>query len=214
MKNTIIVIGDGQMAKSICYFPGVLGYVSPKDLDTIYNVDGVRLGKVNPKKQQAVIGIADPKFKKESTEDWLTLGRKLTTLIHPQSTILGKPEIGPGTVVFPYAFIDHECVIGSSTYIGSHSAIHKAFVGDYVHITFGCQIIMSVVEEGVILGSNTTVLDGRTIGQYSIIGAGAVVHKDVKPRHKLIQKTNGIVNPLEEFNWTETHFKKKSLINN
>jgi acetyltransferase-like isoleucine patch superfamily enzyme len=41
-----------------------------------------------------------------------------------------------------------------------------------------------VVEDGVWLGTGTTVLDGVTIGENSIIGAGAVVTRDI-PEHSI-----------------------------
>ncbi len=209
MNVNIVIIGDGQLAKMLCSFPGVLGYVKPKELEMIYSIDDEKIGRLDPKIHRGVIGIADPKFKKESTEEWLNKGFKLGLLIHPQATILGDPDIGLGSVVFPQAFVDDECRIGKSTYIGGHTVIHKSKIGDYAHLTFGCQIIFAQVGEGAIIGSNVTVLDGRKVGKYSIVGAGSVVYQDVLPRHKLIQKRENIMNPIEEFNWTEKRFKRK-----
>ena len=39
----------------------------------------------------------------------------------------------------------------------------------------------TLVKQGATLGANSTVICGVTIGEYSFIGAGAVVNKDVKP---------------------------------
>lgn len=39
----------------------------------------------------------------------------------------------------------------------------------------------TILEDGVTLGANCTIVCGHTIGRYSLIGAGAVVTKDVEP---------------------------------
>lgn len=39
----------------------------------------------------------------------------------------------------------------------------------------------TLVKKGATLGANCTIVCGITIGEYAFIGAGAVVHKDVKP---------------------------------
>jgi UDP-2-acetamido-3-amino-2,3-dideoxy-glucuronate N-acetyltransferase len=39
----------------------------------------------------------------------------------------------------------------------------------------------TVVKRGATLGANSTIVCGVTIGEYSLVGAGAVINKDVKP---------------------------------
>ena len=41
--------------------------------------------------------------------------------------------------------------------------------------------VPTVVKRGASIGANATIICGHTIGQYALIGAGAVVTKDVKP---------------------------------
>jgi len=43
------------------------------------------------------------------------------------------------------------------------------------------QYMKTLVKEGASIGANATIICGITIGQYAFIGAGAVVHKPVKP---------------------------------
>jgi UDP-2-acetamido-3-amino-2,3-dideoxy-glucuronate N-acetyltransferase len=39
----------------------------------------------------------------------------------------------------------------------------------------------TLVKKGTTLGANCTIVCGVTIGEYSFVGAGAVINKDVKP---------------------------------
>ena len=39
----------------------------------------------------------------------------------------------------------------------------------------------TIIEDGVTIGANATILCGNTIGKYALIGAGAVIVKDVEP---------------------------------
>jgi acetyltransferase-like isoleucine patch superfamily enzyme len=44
------------------------------------------------------------------------------------------------------------------------------------------QLLPTVVKKGASIGANATILPGLTIGEGSMVGAGAVVTKDVPPR--------------------------------
>jgi acetyltransferase-like isoleucine patch superfamily enzyme len=50
----------------------------------------------------------------------------------------------------------------------------------------------TLVQEGATLGANATVLGGLTVGAFSMVGAGAVVTRDV-PRHALVVGNPGRV---------------------
>ena len=75
--------------------------------------------------------------------------------------------------------------IGSNVSIGSGTHV---MAGGHAHDDPDTPIILQervhkgiVIEDGVWLGSGCKILDGVTIGHDSIIGAGAVVNKDIPP---------------------------------
>ena len=43
------------------------------------------------------------------------------------------------------------------------------------------KVVPTIVKRGASIGSSATILAGVTIGEYAIVGAGAVVTKDVPP---------------------------------
>ncbi|HOJ85133.1 MAG TPA: DapH/DapD/GlmU-related protein, partial [Bacillota bacterium] len=40
---------------------------------------------------------------------------------------------------------------------------------------------MALIKEGCLIGTNSALIEGISIGEWSIIGAGAVVTKDIPP---------------------------------
>jgi UDP-2-acetamido-3-amino-2,3-dideoxy-glucuronate N-acetyltransferase len=57
------------------------------------------------------------------------------------------------------------------------------------------QVRPTLVKKGVTLGANCTIVCGHTIGCYALVGAGAVVTKDVPP-HALM-----VGNPAKQKGW-------------
>ena len=57
------------------------------------------------------------------------------------------------------------------------------------------QYIKTLVKKGASIGANSTIICGNTIGEFSFIGAGAVVTKDV-PAYALV-----VGNPAKQVGW-------------
>ncbi len=53
----------------------------------------------------------------------------------------------------------------------------------------------TLVKKGASIGANATIICGNTIGEYALIGAGAVVTKDIKP-YALV-----VGNPAKQIGW-------------
>ncbi len=111
--------------------------------------------------------------------------------------------IGDGSKVGAFTEIQKEVVIGKNCKISSHSFIctgveleDNVFIGHGVMFTNDLypratredgqlqteadwQLIKTKIKKGASIGSNATILCGITIGENAIVGAGAVVTKDV-----------------------------------
>jgi len=112
-------------------------------------------------------------------------------------------EIGDYTKIGPFVEIQKGVKIGSRCKISSHTFIcegviieDEVFIGH--NVTFindlypratnekgelqtesDWKVIPTLVKRGASIGSSATILAGVTIGEYAIVGAGAVVTKDV-----------------------------------
>lgn len=85
--------------------------------------------------------------------------------------------IGSNCKIQAFAFIPKGVTIGNNVFIGPH----VCFTNDKHPPSQGMEWSETVVEDGVIIGANATILPGITLGKECIIGAGAVVTKSVPP---------------------------------
>ena len=67
------------------------------------------------------------------------------------------------------------------------------------------QYLTTVVKKGSSIGANATVVCGHTIGEYALIGAGAVITKDVKPFALVVG------NPARQTGWVSEYGHKLSF---
>ncbi len=107
------------------------------------------------------------------------------------------------------AKIGRNCILGKSVYIGKNVVVGNnvkienrvsifqgvkidddVFIGPHVVFTNDIRprsfnkswkVIPTYVKKGASIGANSTILCGITIGEYSMIGAGSVITRDVPP---------------------------------
>ena len=79
-----------------------------------------------------------------------------------------------GLMVMVDVFFPERIHVGDNSIIGYNSTIlaHEYLIGEY-------RLGDVRIGSGVMIGANTTILPGVTIGDHAIVGAGSVVHKDV-----------------------------------
>ncbi|MEI8408189.1 MULTISPECIES: acyltransferase [unclassified Kribbella] len=129
------------------------------------------------------LSLADDVYVAESAAvycDELRMGERSYIAAHAYVT--GHITLGSDTTINPFSAVRGRVAIGDGVRIGAHTSLlafnHGTAPGEPIfrqrHTSLGITI-----GDDVWIGSNVTVLDGVTIGPHSIIGAGAVVTKDV-----------------------------------
>lgn len=121
-----------------------------------------------------------------------------------------KFYLGDYSVVESFACINNavgDVIIGDHTRIGLHNTIiGPVTIGSHVNLAQGITITALnhnfsdaekrideqgvnttpvVIEDDIWIGANAVILSGVTIGQHSVVAAGAIVTKDVPP-HSLV----------------------------
>ena len=124
---------------------------------------------------------------------------------HPDLVNLYGCRVGDGTRIGAFVEIQKNAVVGQRCKISSHTFIcegvtieDEVFVGHGVifindpvpRATAGSRlqtdedwtVVPTFVRKGASIGSGAVILCGVTIGEEAVIGAGAVVTRDVPPR--------------------------------
>lgn len=101
--------------------------------------------------------------------------------IHPSVIMSDTSQIEEGTVITAGNIITTNVHIGPHVIVNLACTIgHYTKIGAYCTINPGVNISGDVaLEEGVLLGTNATVLEKVTVGSNSVIGAGAMVNRDI-----------------------------------
>ncbi len=108
---------------------------------------------------------------------------RYATIIHPAAIVSDQSDLGQGVVVMPLALISPGVKVGDHSQIYAQAFIgHDSNVGEMVFLAANSHTGGRVeVEDGAHIGIMSTSLERVKIGSYSIVGAGAVVLKDVDP---------------------------------
>jgi sugar O-acyltransferase (sialic acid O-acetyltransferase NeuD family) len=103
--------------------------------------------------------------------------------VHPRAYLEPSTEIGPGVVVCAQAATSFGVRLGGFVHVYTNAFVgHDTAVADFAtltaHSVLGARIR---AEEGCHVGLNCSVREDVTLGEYSIVGMGAVVLQDVGP---------------------------------
>lgn len=143
-------------------------------------------------------------------DDGCQIGRG--TKIWHFSHILKGTIIGENCIIGQNVMIGPDVIVGNNCKIQNNVSLYKGLVlDDGVFCGPSCvftnvhtpraeierkkEFRPTHIERGVTIGANATIVAGNRLGAYSLIGAGAVVTKDVEP-HALI-----VGNPGKQIGW-------------
>lgn len=128
------------------------------------------------------VAIGNSKVRADFIERLLARGASVPVLIHPSAIIGTCVEIGVGTAVMAGAVVNPCSRLGKGVILNTCSSVdHDCEVGDFCHIAVGVHIAGTVaLGKNVCLGAGVTVKNNVTICSDCIVGAGAVVVKDIK----------------------------------
>ncbi|WP_105265349.1 acyltransferase [Pseudoalteromonas sp. T1lg76] len=136
--------------------------------------------------------------------------------------VCGGAKIGSGCSLGQNVFVGNKVTIGNNVKVQNNVSVY-----DNVHLEddvfCGPSMVFTnvynprsfierkteyrdtLVKKGATLGANCTIVCGVTLGEYSLIGAGAVINKDVKPFALMV----GV--PAKQIGWISKYGEQLDL---
>ena len=197
MKD-IVIIGAGNFGKEVAQLVkeinedkkawNLLGYIDEtiEKQKTVIN-NNVVLGdfswfeKISLHKLWTVCAIGNPIDKYNLINKASAYNINFTNLIHPCVKTNEFIKFGVGCVICNNSFISVNTKIGNHVSINPGCGIgHDTVIEDYSSLYWNVTLSGNVcIREGCEIGSNAVIIPKRTVGKWSIIGAGSVVIKDI-----------------------------------
>lgn len=191
MKEKLLIIGASGHGKVIADIALKMNKWQSvaflDDDDTIKKSIGLEvIGKTSDafkykNKAEFFVAIGNNTTRERIQEHLEENGLELATLIHPNAVIGIDVVIGTGTVVMPGAVINCCSIIGKGCIINSSSSVdHDNVIEGYVHVSPGANLAGTVtVGKGSWIGIGSSISNNVRICKGCIVGAGAVVVKDI-----------------------------------
>lgn len=187
-----IIIGAGTYGQVYAEYLrvtyNIIGYIDDNEDLVGYKFNGIEvLGNKdflfqNMEKSIAVfVPIGENNVRTELLQKLTDSGFYTPSFIHPHAYIHDSVKVGkavyilPNTNVMPFSIIDDYVMMSVGTNIAHHSYIHKG-----CFFSHGSNIgAFTDIREKAYISAGVTVLLKIRVGKDSLIGAGAVVTKDV-----------------------------------
>lgn len=194
MKD-IVIIGAGGFGRELAWLIedinkvtnvwNIIGFVDDNEEIQNTEINGYKVvGNIEWLKKQkinVVCAIGDPIIKKVVMEKLVDSNNIYPVLIHPSVIYSRQVTFGEGTIICAANIITTNIEIGKHVIINLDCTIgHDAVLGNYTTVLPSVNV-SGFVETGecVSIGTGTAVIQGVKIGENSVIGAGAVVVKNI-----------------------------------
>lgn len=128
-----------------------------------------------------VAACGDNRLRQSVSEEVLSRSGTLLTVVHPSAIISPSSRVGAGSVILAGAIVGPSALLEQSVIVNHAASVdHDCIVEAYANLCPGARLGGKVrLGAASFVGINASILPGRTVGARAIVGAGAVVTRDV-----------------------------------
>ena len=201
MKD-LIIVGAGSAAREYLQFAKDINKVTPTwnikgfiadygvYIESMTNGEYKLLGTIvdwQPSENEVfVCSISEPNGKKKVVNLLLSKGAEFVNLIHPTAHIDDYVKYGKGLILYPYAKLGCNSVIGDFVTVSGGIA-HDNIIGDFVTLSGDATLSGHVTAgECAFFGAKSVVAPDIKIGKNAFICIGSVVIRNVRDNTKVI----------------------------
>ena len=170
----------------------VLGFAEKAGADRPANIYGVSVigsdsdvERYSPEAIELVNGVGSvgsTALRQRIYEKFKRNGYSFRQVIHPSAVISRRAELGEGVQIMAGAVVNIGACVGDNSIINTNASVdHDCVIGAHVHIAPGVTLSGGVtVGGGSHIGTDAAIVQGVHLGTNVIVGAGALVLKDVR----------------------------------
>ncbi len=190
MKN-IVIVGASGFAREIKWIVdrinevepcwNFLGYIDSHIGDDRVIGDDEYLLQY-PQELSVAIAIADTKQRQRLAKMYRQNSRlEFPNLIDPDVIMSESVSVGKGNLICAGSVLTVNIDIGDFCIINLNCTVgHECVFEDFVTVSPGANISGNVrLSQGVNVGTGTRIIQGRCVGANTIVGAGAVINRDM-----------------------------------
>jgi len=147
-----------------------------------------------------ILGIGDNGTRSAIFTALSAQGETFAVALHPRSIVAPDVVLGPGCTVCAGAIVNPGSVIGANVILNTGSTVdHHNQISDHVHIAPGAHLGGDLrIGTGTLVGIGATVIPQRTVGDWSVIGAGSVVTKNVSSGVMVVGAPARVIRKLDQ----------------
>lgn len=135
-----------------------------------------------------VIAIADPVTRETIRKKLVNPKLRFPALIHPSIFVNENCSIGEGSIICSGVTMTVDVHISSFSIVNLKCTLgHDCLIGDFAALMPSVNISGNVsIGRGVYIGAGAVLLQGISVGDYSVVGAGAVVNRSFEDKKRIM----------------------------
>ena len=192
----LVILGAGGLAREVadvamaCEAAGqdvrLLGYLDENEGSHGRELNGFRvLGGLGWLREHpevlAITGIGSTRARQKVVGSVAEAGARFATLIHPRATVGRRVEVGEGTCITAGCVVTNTIDLRQHVFLNLNATVgHDCVLESFVNVSPGVNVSGNVtLHVGADIGTGAAIILGVKVGAWTIVGAGAVVTKDL-----------------------------------
>ena len=135
----------------------------------------------NKDQVKAMCGVGAPATRLRLIRQAENIGVQFFSAVHPRAILTRWVRMGLGSIITAGCILTNNISIGDHVHLNLDCTVgHDAVIEDFVTVSPGVHVSGNVrLEQGSFIGTGANLIEGKTVGQWSVVGAGSVVVKDI-----------------------------------